>query len=433
VIREVMVLMIAVLPATAGRAQPSPTPAPSKRLTIADAAAMALQNHPRIRAAALREQAAEAVRTEVRAPLLPRLSASLTGVQADDGTSVASGNLTTSSLDTRLAAGAYLTQLLTDFGRTSSLVRSAGLRIRARQDDIEATRADVILNVRQAYFRALLSQSVLKVAQETLGSRQATFRQVNALFQSQMKSSIDLSFAEVNVSQAELDLETAGNDLSASMTQLSAAMGLEDDSPYELADEAMPPALSPDLEPIVREAFENRPDLASARHEYEAQLSFARSEHRLKLPTVNALGAGGVVPVRDERLHSNYGAIGFNVDIPFYNGGLFSARQAEADLRAQTAAEEVRTLEIRIRADVKVAWLASQTAFRRMGVSAKLVDQARRSARLVETRYSLGLGSIVELIQAQLSQTSAEIENTNAKYEYESARSALDYAAGNLR
>ena len=291
----------------------------------------------------------------------------------------------------------------------------------------------MILNVRQAYFRALLSQSVLKVAQDTLGSRQVTFRQVNALFQSQMKSSVDLSFAEVNVSQAELDLETAGNDLSAAMTQLSAAMGLQDDTPYELADEAMPPPLSPDLEPMVREAFENRPDLASARHEYEAQLSLARSEHRLKLPTVNALGAGGVVPVRDERLHSDYGAIGFNVDIPLYNGGLFSARQADADLRAQTAAEEVKALQIRIRADVKVAWLAAQTAFRRMGVSAKLVDQARRSARLVETRYSLGLGSIVELIQAQLSQTSAEIENTNAKYEYESARSALDYAVGNLK
>ena len=426
--REVMVLMIAVLSPTAGGAQPYPAPAPSRRLTIADAAATAVQNHPRIRAAALKEQAAEAVRTETRAPLLPRLSASLTGIQADDGTSVAAGNLTTSSLDTRLAAGAYLTQLLTDFGRTSSMVRSASLRIRARQDDIEATRADVILNVRQAYFRALLSQSVLKVAQDTLGSRQVTFRQVNALFQSQMKSSVDLSFAEVNVSQAELDLETAGNDLSAAMTQLSAAMG-----PYELADEAMPPPLSPDLEPMVREAFENRPDLASARHEYEAQLSLARSEHRLKLPTVNALGAGGVVPVRDERLHSDYGAIGFNVDIPLYNGGLFSARQADADLRAQTAAEEVKALQIRIRADVKVAWLAAQTAFRRMGVSAKLVDQARRSARLVETRYSLGLGSIVELIQAQLSQTSAEIENTNAKYEYESARSALDYAVGNLK
>jgi outer membrane protein len=148
VIRVAMVLSIAVWSPTAGRSQ-SPG-APARRLTIADAAAMALQNHPRVRAAALKEQAAEAVRTEVRAPLLPRLSASLTGVQADDGTSVASGNLTTSSLDTRLAAGAYLTQLLTDFGRTSSLVRSASLRIRARQDDIAATRADVILNVRQA-------------------------------------------------------------------------------------------------------------------------------------------------------------------------------------------------------------------------------------------------------------------------------------------
>lgn len=119
-----------------------------------------------------------------------------------------------------------------------------------------------------------------------------------------------------------------------------------------------------------------------------------------------------------------------NLNTSAFNGGLFPERRAEAHLRAQAAAQEVKDLEIRIGRDVKVAWLNASNAFRRLDVTSRLVAQARRSMRLARARYDLGLSSIVELNQAQLNQTSAEITNASAKCEYQMERAAPDYASG---
>jgi len=93
----------------------------------------------------------------------------------------------------------------------------------------------------------------------------------------------------------------------------------------------------------------------------------------------------------------------------------------------------VRDAEVHAVRDVKVAWLNAENAFRRLDVTARLLEQASRSLRLAETRYNLGLSSIVELSQAQLNKTSAAIASAGAKYDYQIQRTALDYQTGALK
>jgi outer membrane protein len=88
---------------------------------------------------------------------------------------------------------------------------------------------------------------------------------------------------------------------------------------------------------------------------------------------------------------------------------------------------------VRIARDVRVAWLDANDAFRRLDVTARLVAEANEALRLSQGRYENALGSIVEMNQAQLNQTSAEIAAASAKYEYLSRRAALSYAMGTLR
>jgi phage gp37-like protein len=128
-----------------------------------------------------------------------------------------------------------------------------------------------------------------------------------------------------------------------------------------------------------------------------------------------------------------YGAIGLNVNIPVLNGGLFRARRTEAELRAQSASQSIRDLENRVVRDVRVAWLGAQTAFERMSLTAQVLDQARLAVDLAQRRYDLGISSIIELTQAQLNLTSAEIDSATAKYDYQSQRSTLAFATGALR
>src|SRR6266446_3186639 len=401
-----------------------------RTLTLAEAEAIAMKNHPRVTSALLNARATDAVTKQITAARYPVLASNLTGVGAQNNTSVAAGAVTTSSLSSRIpAAGVVGNQLLYDFGRVSSLAKSSDLRADAQRQTAQATSAQILLQVRSAYFQSLQAQSVLQVARETVAARQLTLRQVTRLFESKLKSSLDVSFAEVNLSEAELLLFRAENDIKSAQAELAAGMG-QSTIDAALADEPMPSPLDPDAKSSVDQAMKQRPELLSLRLQRDAALQFARAEKSLLYPTVSAIAAAGVLPAHDDKLHGSYSGIGLNVSIPVLNGSLYSARRTEADLRAQAAAQDVRDLEIRIERDVKVAWFNATNAFRRLDVTTRLLDQANRSLRLAQSRYDLGLSSIVELNQAQLTKTSAEITNAGAKYEYQIQRSILHYQAG---
>jgi outer membrane protein len=119
--------------------------------------------------------------------------------------------------------------------------------------------------------------------------------------------------------------------------------------------------------------------------------------------------------------------------VPILNGKLYAAREGEAFSRALASDKDVEDLAVRVTEQVRVAWLEANTAFRRLDVTARLVEQAERSLRLAQTRYDNGLGSIVELNQAQLNQVSAEITAAGAKYDYLARRAELAFVTGSLR
>ena len=82
---------------------------------------------------------------------------------------------------------------------------------------------------------------------------------------------------------------------------------------------------------------------------------------------------------------------------------------------------------------MRVAFLDAQNSFERIGLTSQLLDQAQQSLELAQTRYQLGISAIVELSQAQLNLTSAQIAANSAKYDYQSRRSVLDFEIGTLR
>jgi outer membrane protein len=404
----------------------------SNVLTLAAAQQIALQNHPRIASASLTAKASASVVKEVQSARYPAVFGNLTAVGAEHGTTLSAGAIPTSSLYSRGSSGVVVSQLITDFGRTANLEQSAKLRNQAQSQNVTTTRAEILLEVQEAYYQAGGAVAVLKVAQDTLDFGRLTLRQVNALAAGALRSTLDVSFAEVNVSEEELALVRAEDDASASHARLSAALGYERDQPFTMAEEPLPAPLEADSDPLISKALAGRPDLAALKLSRDAAQRFAEAEKKLSYPTVSVGGVAGEAPWRDDRLQRNYSAAGVNVSIPILNGGLFGARKAESQLRAEAAAKDVQTLAVQIARDVRIAWLSATDAFRRLSVTAKLVDQAARSLRLAQARYNAGLGSIVELDQALLSQTTAQITAASAKYEYLSRRADLDFTTGDL-
>jgi outer membrane protein len=122
-----------------------------------------------------------------------------------------------------------------------------------------------------------------------------------------------------------------------------------------------------------------------------------------------------------------------NITIPVFNGGLLKAREAEAAYKAKAADENLKDAENRIVRDVRIAWLNASTTYQRIELAEQLLSRAREALDLAQERYRMGLSSIVELSQALLGLTIAEIENTNARFEYLIQLSVLDYQSGQLR
>jgi len=206
---------------------------------------------------------------------------------------------------------------------------------------------------------------------------------------------------------------------------------------YKLADEPLPPGPPSDVDSLIAQAFSNRPDLLSPQFQYEAAVRFERAERDLSFPTVSLVGVAGAIPEIDQNLSTkvpdNYEGAALNVEVPMFNGRLFAARREAARYQAQAEDQRVRDLQERIARDVRVAWSSSRTAFQNLDVTAQLLREATLALDLAQGRYNLGLSSIVELSQAQLNLTEAEIENLSAKYEYQSVYAALQYSIGLLR
>ncbi|MGH9770648.1 MAG: TolC family protein [Candidatus Acidiferrales bacterium] len=159
---------------------------------------------------------------------------------------------------------------------------------------------------------------------------------------------------------------------------------------------------------------------------------YATDERDLWLPTISAVGVAGLTPYGETPLAPRYAAAGFNVNIPIFNGHLYGAFRAEANSQAQAQNQYLRDMQDRIVRDVRTAWLNANSAFQRLSVTDQFLNQANQSLDLAQSRYKLGLSSIIELSQAQLNQTQAQIEQASAKYDYETQISSLNYQLGAL-
>jgi outer membrane protein len=400
-------------------------------LTLKEAQEYALRHHPEILAADLRARSATEGVREARSGFFPQVYGNATAVKAGDATRIAAtGGLNNPSVFQRESDGLVVSQLITDFGRTADLTKSARFRAESASEEAQAARARTLLAVNHAFFAVLGAEALLKVADQTVASRTFLLDKVNALARANLKSSLDVTFAEVSVDEAALLKLKAEDQLQAGNAELAVALGLRSAKPFSLAEEPLPAAPSDGVDELVTTALSHRPDLLRTRADYQAFGELADAESAARRPTIAAIGAIGVSPYRDDRLQQSYGAAGINLSLPVFTGGRLSARANEARLEASAAGKNLEDDENRIERDVRMAWLAAHTAYKAIEVTDHLLQSASRAFELAESRYSLGISSIVELSQAQLQQTEAQIASATARYEYALRVADLNFQVG---
>jgi outer membrane protein len=399
--------------------------------TLKQAEAYALANHPQIAEATLNADAVRQEIREARSQFFPQAYAESDSVDAPrpDGMRFAAGpGLANSNVYSRQSAGVTVSQLLFDFGHTYDLTESARFRAAAASDRASAVRAVVVLEVDRAYFDLLRAHAVLDVANGTVDARQKAFDQISVLAKNQLKSILDANFAQVNLSEAKLLLIQAQNEINDAEAELSTALGFPDAQHFILTEEPLDMNVAPSAEPLIQEAWNQRPELRALHSDQEAAQRFAQAQDSARYPKVTALGAAGVTPLgNDKDFSKTYYMAGVNVELPLFTGGNLDAHSREAHLLADAAIKNLVDAQNTISRDVRVAWLNLNTARERIGVTAELVRTAQEEVRLADARYRLGTSSIVELTQAQLNYTEAQLQDASARYDYQGGRALLNF------
>jgi len=378
------------------------------------------------------------VTRETRSGELPQISAAITADKAEDGSRIGAGALTDSRLYTHAGTGGSLSQLITDFGHTRDLVATNKLQQKAQDQTALATEQDVLLATDQAFYRLLNAQSLLDVAKATVAARGDVQSLTSALTKSALKSDLDLNIASADLSQAQLLQLDAENAVDSARASLAAILATPADTLYHAVEDpeaAPPPPPSSDSSATVdASAQAQRPDLQALRFEAAADQKFATAQQLQHLPTISALAIGGITPVAPDGVFvpNWYAAGGVNLTLPLFTGFRIDAQAQEASLRQKAAEKQAQELSDTIARDVRVALMNGQTAFRRIAVADQFRKQTAQALALAQTRYKLGLSSIVELSQAQLQSTQAAVAAVNARYDYLLALRSLDYARGQL-
>ncbi|HTG29106.1 MAG TPA: TolC family protein [Methylomirabilota bacterium] len=431
------------------QANPTPQPAPSPQnaplrspaansltahatgptLTLKEAEDLALKRNPQITIGRLQALVSQQNVRESRSALMPNAYLSVTAADSHAGSRITAGALNNPIIFPRAATGVTVSQLITDFGRTNSLLASSEYQAKAEDMLAQATSAQIVLAVDQAFFNALETKALVTVAQETVTTRQTFVGKIQALTNAKLKSDIDLSFANVDLARGRLLLLEAINNYEASLNSLSAILGFQDQQNFQPVEEiknTAPPA--PDVNPLVMQALQQRPEVQALTDQVAAAEKFASAEHDLKRPTISALAAVGVTPVRSGQPLTNwYGAAGVNINVPLFTGFMFDARAKAADLQTEANRQRLSDIRNNIARDVRNAWHDTNRAYERLSVTAQLREQANLAFDLAQSRYNLGLSSIVEFSQAALQKTEADIEGTDAEYQYHMTQIVLAF------
>jgi outer membrane protein len=430
-------LLIAAVLAPAFAGAQVTNPSGNSPLTLEQARALALKNHPQVLATQALSLRAGQLTRETKSAYFPTVNGNITGAQAEVNARIGAGLINDSRLFDHAGMGVTVAQLISDFGRTGNLVKNSSLLAQASQQDYQASRFDVTLGVDQAYYEVLLAQQLVVVAQQTVKTRQAVVDQVTELAKNQLRSQVDVSFAAVNLADAKLMLLRAQDRLQTAFAGLGQALGTDQAVEYKLTDQPMPPVPPATPDALIAQAFQNRPELASYRLQTNAAQSFVEAERDLKRPTLSLIAVGGALPYihpgnANPGIPLTYESVAVNLQIPIFNGFLFTSRRRAAEYELQATEQRSRDLQDRIARDVRAAWGSVRTSYEAISASEQLLTQANLALDLAQGRYNLGLSSIVELTQGQLAQTSAQVQNLNAKYAYQEAYAALQYTLGLL-
>jgi len=436
-------LVVAALAVQVGvaSAQQPPTPGPAaappsvvgRVLTLEEAIAIALETQPQIQARLSDYAAAQFRVDQALAPLLPQISGSWTGARAQNvvgspGTGSTDTELTRTRIfwtDTTLARVSG-SQLLFDFGKTFAATDVARRNAGVTLEDIELQRQLVTLSVKEAYTNINFAVRLIRVQLQALQRAELNLKSARGFFEVGTRPKSDVTRAEVDVANARLGVIQARNAERVSRVALNTAMGIAADTPTQIRDNLAYQQAEFDRRQLLPEALASRPEYKQDQLRVDAAEALVRQTFRNFLPDITAGGFYGA-----QRADMNeVWELNIGLTWSIFDGGNRIARYREAKAAVEAARARVKARELDISREVEQAQLTLAETEERIQAAQAAVASAQENFRLAQGRFDAGVGTILEVTDAQLALTQAQNTEAQALADNRIAVARLERAIG---
>lgn len=397
-------------------------------LTFDRAVALALEHHPSLRAAEANTRASSAVLTQSRAAYFPAVNLSSSTTRTEGAFVFNPSFPPRDQRYTNYVVSLQAQQTLYDFGKTGGRVTANENFVDAAALDAAAMRQNVIANVKLAYLNFIQTARVAKVDEEAVAQAEQHLVRAKAFYSVGKRPEFDVTQSEVDLANAKVNLIRGRNLQQLAKVQLENAMGVHPATNYSVNEFFVIPPLYTTLDSAKTLAFAQRSELRSARARLQANHALAAAAWNQHLPTLSANG-NYIWSAFDFPLFSRWNA-GVTLSLPVFQGFNISAQVQQAKANTDVAQANLEVLTESITLEVEQVYLSLQEANERIAATTKLVEQAEQNLKLAEARYNSGVGSAIEVTDAQLSRSNARITHIQAQYDYNSALVRLRRAMG---
>ena len=412
-------------------AQAAPPPATERApiagrtLTLDECIAIALEAQPRIQATLSDYAAARYRVNQALSPLLPQLSGLVSTTQSQ-GISASTLAPTSRQLPDTFLAQVSLSQLLFDFGKNLAATEAARKLAEVAVEDVELQRQLISLAVKEAYTNILFAGRLIRVQEQAVQRAELNLRSAKGFFEVGTRPKSDVARAEVDVANARVDLIRARNALRTARVALNTAMAIDVDTPTAVQDNLVFEAVNLERGQLRGEALRSRPEYRQSKLRVSAAEATERQTFRGFFPDISGTGSyGGSQP----QLNENW-TLGLSLSWSLFDGGNRVAKYQEAKANLEGARQRVKSTELDIIQNVEQAEIAVEEAQERIQAAQALVASAQENFRLAQGRFDAGVGTILELTDAQLALTQAQNTEAQALADYRIALARLDRAVG---
>jgi len=436
----------AMLAAEAAAAPSTAAPAPARTLTLAEAETTALQHAPTLEQAYGQAEAAEGRLEQARSGYLPQLNATGT-YQRTTANFVARPGFVPPTMQTATAAAmssgwgaptfnfftfaATATQLIYDFGVTRGKWRSAEASRDAANWNRHAIENQTLLAVRRAFFQGRTQRDLVSVAEDGVHNQEKHLEQSVALVKAGIRPEIDTATVRTALANAKVQLVNAQSNYFVAQAQLAQAMGVSVDGVYALADNDLPSVDGEDgpNAPLTDRALKARPELANLASQRQAQELLTDAVRGGYGPSLGAIANATESGSSIDKLVPNW-YVGLQLSWAIFQGGLTHGQVREQKGNLIGLDGQVAALRLQVEVDVEQGRLAVQAAKATIAAAEEALVNARDQLTLAEARYRQGLGSVIELDDAQVAYTTSAAQQVQAKYGLAAARAQLLAALG---